>query len=81
MSRPVGDWIGFTSCSRESSSWFTLRASALPKKYGWGVHFDKNGNAALYGRESQEYRKLSSAEKQNRGCDDEQSRPFRLTAC
>ena len=33
-----------------------LRASALTKRYGWGVHFDGDGKAALYGRNSNEYR-------------------------
>lgn len=32
-----------------------LRASALPKKYGWGVHFNGEGKAALYSRDSKEY--------------------------
>lgn len=32
-----------------------MRASMLPKKYGWGVHFDAEGRMALYGKESPEY--------------------------
>ncbi|MDQ0858983.1 DUF6157 family protein [Bacillus sp. V2I10] len=32
-----------------------LRASMLPKKYGWGLHFDEDGKIALYGVESPEY--------------------------
>src|SRR4051794_27495346 len=36
-----------------------LRASLLPKKYGWGVHYDEHGRIALYPMESQEYRRLS----------------------
>lgn len=36
-----------------------LRASALGKRYGWGIHFDKNGKAAAYGVESDEYRKFA----------------------
>ncbi|WP_274648481.1 DUF6157 family protein [Paenibacillus humicola] len=32
-----------------------LRASMLPKKYGWGLHFDAEGKIALYPRESPEY--------------------------
>ncbi|GED16928.1 hypothetical protein AM501_01405 [Aneurinibacillus migulanus] len=32
-----------------------LRASMLPKKYGWGLHFDEEGKIALYGQESLEY--------------------------
>lgn len=32
-----------------------LRASSLTKRYGWGVHFDEKGRAALYSRDSAEY--------------------------
>ncbi|CAM3899361.1 DUF6157 domain-containing protein [Cohnella lubricantis] len=32
-----------------------MRASMLPKKYGWGAHFDAQGRIALYGKESPEY--------------------------
>ncbi|WP_240353397.1 DUF6157 family protein [Cohnella algarum] len=32
-----------------------LRASMLPKKFGWGVHYDAEGRIALYGAESPEY--------------------------
>jgi len=32
-----------------------LRASPLPKTYGWGLHFDAKGRTALYGLESEEY--------------------------
>jgi hypothetical protein len=32
-----------------------LRASMLPKKYGWGLHFDAEGKIALVARESAEY--------------------------
>jgi hypothetical protein len=32
-----------------------MRASMLPKKYGWGIHFDEAGKIALYGVESPEY--------------------------
>lgn len=38
-----------------SKSQACFRASPLPKKYGWGVHFDKDGKMAIYGPESQEY--------------------------
>ncbi|WP_235822727.1 DUF6157 family protein [Cytobacillus massiliigabonensis] len=34
-----------------------LRASMLPKKYGWGLHFDRAGKIALYGVESSEYQR------------------------
>ena len=36
-----------------------LRASPLPKRYGWGIHFDADGNAAAYAVESEEYQRLS----------------------
>ncbi|MFM1653194.1 DUF6157 family protein [Brevibacillus sp. B_LB10_24] len=32
-----------------------LRASMLPKKYGWGIHYDEAGRIAIYGVESREY--------------------------
>jgi hypothetical protein len=35
-----------------------LRASMLPKKYGWGLHFDAEGKIALYGKESPEYQRF-----------------------
>ena len=37
-----------------------LRASPLCKQYGWGIHFDKQGRAALYPMEGQEYRRLAA---------------------
>lgn len=39
-----------------------LRSSALGKKYGWGVHFDVNGKAAIYARDSQEYLQFSQSD-------------------
>ena len=36
-----------------------LRASPLPKRYGWGVHYDAHGRIALYAMESEDYRRLS----------------------
>ena len=36
-----------------------LRASPLPKSYGWGLHFDHEGKVALYGVESAEYRRFT----------------------
>lgn len=35
-----------------------LRASPLTKRYGWGVHNDKEGKIAIYGCETSEYAKL-----------------------
>ncbi len=35
-----------------------LRASPLPKSYGWGLHFDGEGRVALCPMESEAYRRL-----------------------
>lgn len=35
-----------------------MRASMLPKKYGWGVHYNSEGKIAIYGVDSAEYRKF-----------------------
>ncbi len=35
---------------------FTARYRvALSKKYGWGIHFDSEGKAALYSKDSSDY--------------------------
>lgn len=39
-----------------------LRASMLPKRYGWGMHFNAEGKIALYGKESPEYDHFTSHE-------------------
>ena len=39
-----------------------FRASALPKRYGWGVHSDQNGKIALYALGSEAYQRLVSQE-------------------
>lgn len=36
-----------------------MRASPLPKRYGWGVHSNGDGKIALYRKDSEEYKKLS----------------------
>ncbi len=36
-----------------------LRASALGKLYGWGIHSDANGRVALYAVESEDYKRLA----------------------
>jgi len=36
-----------------------FRASPLTKRYGWGVHSNKDGKIAIYGCETPEYKKLS----------------------
>ena len=37
-----------------------MRASALPKRYGWGVHHDGRGRMALIAMGSAEYRRFAS---------------------
>lgn len=39
-----------------------MRSSALVKRYGWGVHSDKEGKIAIYKMGSYDYKHLSSAE-------------------
>jgi hypothetical protein len=36
-----------------------LRASPLPKRYGWGLHFNEEGRVALWPLESEEYRRFT----------------------
>ena len=48
-------WTDFFSRSRAC-----LRTSPLPKKYGWGIHFDDDGKIALVPMESEEYRRFES---------------------
>lgn len=36
-----------------------FRASPLTKRYGWGIHSDKDGRIAMYACDSSEYKKLS----------------------
>ena len=36
-----------------------FRASPLTKRYGWGVHYNKEGKMAIFGVESAEYKKFS----------------------
>jgi hypothetical protein len=38
-----------------------MRASPLPKSYGWGLHFNEEGKVALVAAESPEYERLSSS--------------------
>lgn len=35
-----------------------FRASPLTKRYGWGVHSNAEGKIAIYGCDTQEYKKL-----------------------
>jgi hypothetical protein len=39
-----------------------MRASALPKKYGWGAHYDGQGRIALYAMESEAYRQFADGQ-------------------
>ncbi|WP_433943131.1 DUF6157 family protein [Paenibacillus sp. SN-8-1] len=32
-----------------------LRASQLPKKFGWGIHYNEEGRIAIYGMDTDEY--------------------------
>lgn len=36
-----------------------LRASPLTKRYGWGIHSDAEGKVALYGCETEAYKKFT----------------------
>ncbi len=38
-----------------------MRASPLTKSYGWGIHSDANGYIAMYGRETDAYRRYSES--------------------
>lgn len=40
-----------------------LRASMLPKKFGWGFHYNDRGTIALYGMETEKYGSLLNAAK------------------
>ncbi|PYI52649.1 DUF6157 family protein [Paenibacillus flagellatus] len=40
-----------------------LRASMLPKKYGWGIHFNEEGKLALIPIESETYRSFVEGER------------------
>ncbi len=40
-----------------------MRASALTKRYGWGVHNDKDGKIAIFGADSIEYQKFITDDK------------------
>lgn len=40
-----------------------MRASMLPKKYGWGIHFDEAGKAALFPVGSSAYREFAEGKK------------------
>jgi hypothetical protein len=35
-----------------------MRASALTKRYGWGIHYNADGKMAIYSCDSKEYKKF-----------------------
>lgn len=37
-----------------------MRASPLPKSYGFGVHYDADGRLAIYGKGSPDYERLAT---------------------
>lgn len=37
-----------------------MRASPLPKRFGWGVHHDAEGRIAIHGVETEAYRRFAS---------------------
>lgn len=39
-----------------------FRASPLPKKYGWGLHYDGAGKIAIYGAETEAYTRFLADE-------------------
>lgn len=39
-----------------------FRSSALTKRYGWGVHCNKDGKTAIYAMESDAYKRLAADE-------------------
>ena len=46
-----------------SKSQACLRASPLPKTYGWGIHFNGEGKGALVARESKQYAAFAKTKK------------------
>lgn len=39
-----------------------MRASMLPKKFGWGIHFDSEGRIGLYSLNSEEYDRFAAGD-------------------
>lgn len=44
-----------------------MRASQLPKKFGWGVHYNDEGKIAIYGMETERYQQLLDEAKSGTG--------------
>ncbi len=40
-----------------------MRASALTKRYGWGVHYDETGRMVIYGCQTQQYAAMIEGKK------------------
>lgn len=38
-----------------------MRASALPKRFGWGIHYDAAGKMAIYGADTPQYRSFAES--------------------
>lgn len=55
---PGDDELAILKADFESRHHACLRASPLTKSYGWGIHFDSRGRAALVPRESSDYRRF-----------------------
>ena len=54
---PKGEW------TEQRDHYFSkgqpcFRASPLTKRYGWGIHSDEEGKIAMYGAETEEYKKF-----------------------
>ncbi|PXV61974.1 hypothetical protein CLV62_12317 [Dysgonomonas alginatilytica] len=57
--------IGADDIEEEKTQFFSkgqpcLRCSPLPKRYGWGIHYNAEGRIAIYAIESDEYSKLKA---------------------
>lgn len=55
--------VGTSAATDDRAEFFArsqacLRTSPLPKRYGWGIHYDADGRVAIYGVETREYREL-----------------------
>jgi hypothetical protein len=62
--RALGPDVSTKALADERARFFArpqacLRASPLPKRFGWGVHCDDQGRVAIFGIESNEYAELS----------------------
>ncbi len=58
---------GLQGTAEERAAFFAkpqpcLRASPLPKRYGWGIHHDEKGHIALIDSAGEQYRRLASSE-------------------